>query len=160
MNSDEPQNNSVTDEVNIPEFHRVLVVDDEPAICFAYRRLLECERFKYDICETVESAIELLSRYEYFAVISDVRFAGSDNEAGVYFLSVVKEVQPLANLILVTGYGNDELEKTARSLGVSHYFEKPVKPSMILNILRALHLVVEEIEKISSSEIKQYAEEF
>jgi len=129
------------------ELHRVLIVDDEPAICFAYRKLLEIERFGCDICESIEVATALLKTNNYFAVISDVRFAGSDNEDGVHLLSIVRKEQPQAKMILVTGYGNDEIKKTAYELGASHYFEKPVQPSLILNLLRALHLVADEQEE-------------
>ena len=127
--------------------HKVLVVDDEPAICFAYRKLLESERFGFDVCERIEAAHELLKINEYFAVISDVRFAGSGNMEGVHFISTVRQEQPEANVILVTGYGNDEIKNTAFSLGASHYFEKPVRPSLILSLLRTLHLVEDEREQ-------------
>ena len=121
MSSPEIQHNSPSGD-NKPETHRVLIVDDEPAICFAYRKLLENELFSFDICESVEAAIALLNKNRYLAVISDVRFAGSDNKDGVYFVSVLRKVQPQAKVILVTGYGSDELKKSAHELGVSHYF--------------------------------------
>jgi len=148
MSSQEIMNNSISGNSPLPESHRVLVVDDEPAICFAYRKLLESERFGFDVCDTVEAAIDLLKNNNYFAVVSDVRFSGSDNEDGIYLLSVLQKEQPLAKVILITGYGSDELKKTYNSLGASHYFEKPVKPSMILTLLRALHLVADEQEEI------------
>jgi DNA-binding NtrC family response regulator len=130
------------------ESHRVLIVDDEPAICFAYHKLLENELFGFDICENIDTAIKLLNCNEYFAVISDVRFSGSDNSDGVYFVSVVRKEQPLAHAIIVTGYGNDDLKNTARELGASHYIEKPVMPSHILSLLRTLHMAADEIEQI------------
>ncbi len=126
--------------------HRVLIVDDEPAICFAYRKLLESESFDFDICEDTESARSLLKANDYFAIISDVRFAGSNNMDGVYFVSVVRKEQPEAKVILVTGYGSNELKKAALELGVSHYFEKPINPSLILSLLRKLHLIEHERE--------------
>lgn len=131
------------------ETHRVLIVDDEPAIRFAYSKLLESERFGFDVCDSVETGSALLKKYDYFAVISDVRFAGSDNQEGIYFLSIVRKEQPDAKVMLVTGYGNDDLKKAAYELGASHYFEKPVKPSLILSLLRALHLVADEQEENS-----------
>ncbi len=147
MTSHEIRHSSPSGDNLEPETHRVLIVDDEPAICFAYRKLLESERFGFDICESIDTATDLLNSNEYFAVISDVRFAGCDNKDGVYFVSVVRKKQPRAKVILVTGYGSDELEKTARELGASHYFEKPVMPSLILTLLRALHLVADENEE-------------
>lgn len=147
MTSHEIQHNSPAGGNSGLENHRVLIVDDEPAILFAYRKLLGCERFGFDICENIDTAISLLNRNEYFAVISDVRFSGSDNQDGIYFVSVVRKEQPLAKVILVTGYGSDELKKNARELGASHYFEKPVMPSDILSLLRELHLVADKNEE-------------
>jgi DNA-binding NtrC family response regulator len=147
MTSHETTCNSPSGNSTEPENHRVLIVDDEPAILFAYRKLLGSERFGFDICESIDAAISLLNRNEYFAVISDVRFSGSDNEDGIYFVSVVRKEQPLAKVILVTGYGSDELKKNARELGASHYFEKPVMPSDILSLLRTMHLVADKNEE-------------
>jgi len=129
--------------------HRVLIVDDEQAICFAYSRLLESERFGFDICDSVTEAIEFLNLYQYFAVISDVRFAGSDNADGLYLVSCVKDLQSQAKVILVTGYGSEELKMTAEKLKVSHYLEKPVEPSRLLSLLRGFHLIADEEENLN-----------
>lgn len=150
MSYQESQYNSPSGDDTKPELHRVLIVDNEPAICFAYRKLFASERFGFDTCESIETATALLKSNDYFAVISDVRFAGSDSEEGIYFVEEVRKEQPYAKVILVTGYGNDELKKTAHALGTYHYFEKPVKPSLILSMLRTLHLVADEQEKNNS----------
>lgn len=142
MNINEIGNNGKTR----PETHRVLVVDDEEAICFAYRKLLENERFNFDICDNVETALAYLDKNNYFAVISDVRFAGSENSDGLYLLSEIRRQQPASKVIIVTGYGSDQLKKVASELGVIHYYEKPVKPSLILSLLRDLHLIEDERE--------------
>jgi len=147
MTFQENHDNLASSGTVLPENHRVLIVDDEPAICFAYSKLLESERFGFDVCESAEAAIALLNKNQYFAVISDLRFAGSNNFDGMLLVSVIRKVQPWAKVILVTGYGSDELEKTAYKLGASHYFEKPIKPSLILSLLRALHLVADEQEE-------------
>lgn len=147
MISQDVQHTSLAEATLKPELHRVLVVDDEPALRFAYGRLLESELFNVDICENIEDATQFLKANDYFAVISDVRFAGSDNTDGIHFVSIVREEQPLSEVILVTGYGNEELEKTARERGASHYFEKPVEPSLILSLLRSLHLIADEREE-------------
>ena len=124
--------------------HRVLCVDDEPSICFAYGKLFESERFGFDICESIEAAHSLLRSNNYFAVISDVRFTGSENEDGVQLVALVREEQPEAKVILVTGYGSEEIKRAAHLLGASHYFEKPVKPSVILDLLDTLHRKLHE----------------
>lgn len=147
MYSQETKDISPSGEATEPESHRVLIVDDEPAICFAYRKLFESERFAFDICECVETAIDFLEKKDYFAVISDLRFAGIGNEDGIRLVSVARKELPQANVILVTGYGNDEAKRTALALGASHYFEKPINPSLILSLLQTLHLAADEREK-------------
>jgi DNA-binding NtrC family response regulator len=142
----ESQHSSPLGENSKPDHHRVLIVDDEAAIRFAYFKLFQAELFSFDVCESIENAKAFLKKHDYFAVISDVRFEGSDNRDGLYFVSDVRDVQPEADVILVTGYGSDELEKSARQVGVSHYYEKPIKPSLILTLLRELHLVADERE--------------
>ena len=147
MNSHDNQIHTMPVANTKPELHRVLCVDDEPAICFAYSRLFENERFGFDICESIEAARTLLKTNDYFAVISDVRFAGTNNEDGIYFVSVVRKEQPQAKIILVTGYGSEELKNTVQLLGTTHYFEKPIKPSVILELLNSLHLKIHEKER-------------
>ncbi len=132
---------------------RVLFVDDEPAIVFAYSRLLGGERFQHDVCETIEDATNHLKTKKYFAVVSDVRFSGSGNEDGLFFVSEVKKVQPDAKVILVTGYGSKDLEMCARLLGASHYFEKPTRPFLILSLLRELHHAALEQDSTSAFRI-------
>lgn len=135
--------------LNDIDTHRVLIVDDEPSICFAYSKLLKREAFSFDICDNIESAHCLLRNNQYFAVISDVHFAGLGNEDGLHFLTLVRKEQPESKVILVTGDGSKELEKTAKELGAYHYFEKPVVPSLILTLLRSLHAIADELEELN-----------
>jgi DNA-binding NtrC family response regulator len=117
--------------------HRILILDDEPAILFAYRKLIEKEGMSVDLCTSLDGAIKQINKHQYLAVVADVRLAGSANEDGLVFLRVLRVEHPATKMILATGYGSSELEKSARALGVSHYFEKPVQPSEIMGALRS-----------------------
>lgn len=118
---------------------RVLVVDDEPAVLFAYRKLIEKDGLAVDISATLEDAISQIRSYPYLAVIADMRLAGTDNDDGLEILRFIRKERPEIRTILSTGYGDLEIEKLAHSLGVSYYFKKPVSPSDILNALREFH---------------------
>jgi len=115
---------------------RVLIVDDEAAILFAYRRLLEKDGLEVDTCSTYEDAARLLNGGPYLVVIVDIRLVGTGNEDGLEVLKYARQRQPQAKVILVTGYGCHDMEATTRELGASYYFEKPVEPSVLLNTLR------------------------
>lgn len=117
---------------------RILIVDDEAAILFAYQKLIEGEGYTVDVCESLEVCMTHIQTYDYCAVISDMRLAGSENTDGLKVINAIKENQPDAKIILVTGYGNAEIEQLAFDLGASHYFEKPVQPSLILDALKSL----------------------
>jgi len=116
---------------------RILIVDDEPAILFAYQRLIEKEGMCVDISTCLDGAIRHITARHYLAVVADVRLAGSDNEDGLEFFRILRTESPTTKMILATGYGSSEIEKAARALGVSYYFEKPVQPSVIMGALRS-----------------------
>jgi DNA-binding NtrC family response regulator len=125
--------------INPAESHRVLVVDDEPAVLFAYRKLIEKDGMAVDISATLEEAIRHIRANHYLAVIADLRLAGSDNGDGFEILRFIRQERPHTKTILASGYDCGEIEKRAYILGVSCYFRKPVQPSAILDALRGFH---------------------
>ena len=130
-----------------PRASRILVVDDEPAILFAYQKLIKAEGFAIDACEGLSEALQLINSCYYFAVITDIRLSGSENTEGIELLQAVRQLQPSSNVIVVTGFGSSSLEQNIRELGATHYFEKPVKPGTIMSLLRALHCSAHEISE-------------
>ena len=117
---------------------RVLIVDDEAAILFAYQKLIESEGYVVDVCESLEVCMTHIRTYDYCAVISDMRLGGFDNTDGLKVILAVKEKQPATKVILVTAFGNADIEQMAYDLGANHYFEKPVQPVLILDALKSL----------------------
>lgn len=123
---------------NSSETHRILIVDDERAVLFAYRRLIETEGFEVDTCESLSEAMAMICRRLYLAVITDMRLAGTDNEDGIELLHFIKKMQSDTRVIIATGYSNEDLKQTSQTLGAAHYFEKPVLPSAILTALKTI----------------------
>lgn len=117
---------------------RVLIVDDEAAILFAYRKLFEKEGKRVDACETLEEAVDLIKSYPYCAVIADMRLNGTGSTDGMELLRLIHKLRPAAVVIIITGYGSSEIEQEALDLGATYYFEKPVMPSVILGALNAV----------------------
>ena len=114
---------------------RILIVDDEVATLFAYKKLIEKEGIGVDVCESLDEAIVQIKTRPYYAVIADMRLAGTDNTDGLKILHFVREMRLDTKVIIVTGYGNKEIEQTALAMGATYYFEKPVLPSTILDVL-------------------------
>jgi DNA-binding NtrC family response regulator len=122
--------------------HRVLVVDDEIAIHFAYRKLIEPEGYDVDYSANLQDAMALIRIRPYLAIITDMRLGGTDNEDGIELLRFIKEMQPEARIIISTGYGNENLRQTTLALGASSFFEKPVPPTAILSALKTISIAV------------------
>jgi DNA-binding response OmpR family regulator len=133
-----PSGNALTSTVT----RRILIVDDEPAILFAYRKLLERENIVVDTCESLAEALEMISLRLYSAVVADMRLAGTFNTDGLQALRLIQEKQSGARVILVTGCSNKEIEQRALEMGAAYYFEKPVMPSKILAALKAIPFTI------------------
>lgn len=134
-----PSSNCLPVNSTLSEKHRILVVDNEQAVLFAYRKLIEKDGMIVDISINLEDAVGYLKAHSYLAVISDMRLAGTDNEDGLEILRVIQKERPGTKMILATGYGDGVTEEIARALGVSYFFNKPVQPSDILKALREFH---------------------
>ena len=115
---------------------RILIVDDEPAVLFAYCKMIRREGIKVDLCENLDNALSSIKSTPYMAVIADVRLSGTDNLDGLELVRSVRKFQPDAMVIVATGCDCHEVKRTAHEMGVSHYFEKPVRPSDILVVLK------------------------
>jgi DNA-binding NtrC family response regulator len=121
------------------EANRILVVDDEPAILFAYRKLIEKDGMSVDLSADFEEAVRLIRARRYLAVIADLRLAGTENGDGLELIRIVRQEYPDTKTILATGYSDSKIEKRALELGISYCFKKPVPPSDILGALREFH---------------------
>ena len=119
----------------IIEGKRILLVDDEETIRFAYKKVLQRERFKVDAIDSKDGAFQLLSRNSYDVAILDLRLGGESCEEGFELLRQIKEVQPEAVVIMITAHGNQDVRERATRLGADHYFEKPVSTNRIREAL-------------------------
>lgn len=115
--------------------HRVLVIDDDPALLIALpdtlrSRLQHCV---VDTAGTPDAALDLVQEKPYDAIISDIRMPGMD---GVALTTKMREVQPSTPVILITGHGENGLRAKASAAGAYAFLNKPVDPSFIVALLR------------------------
>ncbi len=117
---------------------RILLVDDEAAILFGFKKLLQCDDVKVDTAETFETALNLLGAHEYQFVITDLKLSGSSGGSGFGIIRHVKTTSPNTQVILITGYGNQEIMEKAFSMGAAGYYEKPVSAHTLRDALKEL----------------------
>ncbi|MBW7995523.1 MAG: response regulator [Candidatus Glassbacteria bacterium] len=114
---------------------RILLVDDESAVLFAYKKVLQREQFKVDAIDSKDGSYALLERNSYDVAILDLRLGGESSEEGFELLRHIKDEHPETVIIMITAHGNQEVRDRAYQLGADHYFEKPVSTSRIREAL-------------------------
>ena len=116
---------------------RVLVIEDEAAVLFAYQRLLGGQGYQLDTCQTAHDAELLLQKQEYDAVISDLRLGGQGDTEGLAILQQVHCRTPDTATFLVTGHGSPETYQAVKQIGGT-YLEKPVDPIKVIAMLKSM----------------------
>ncbi len=120
--------------MNAVNAKRVLFVDDEEGVRTSWSRYLSDKGFDVATAEDGERAIASLQEKPADVVVSDLRMPGLD---GLMLLEQLRESQPETPFILLTGYGDEELEGKARQLGVYEYLNKPISPEALSAVLTA-----------------------
>ncbi len=90
------------------------------------QRMLGSAGLAVDTAETLENALELLLMNRYHAVIADVRLGGAFSREGLEVLRFVRAQGTKTRVIIMTGYGSEDVRREALGLGADQYFEKPV----------------------------------
>lgn len=130
---------------------RVLVVDDEPAIC----SLLESELGRRDIeVETTsnpEKALERLKENPVDVVLTDIKMPEMD---GLTLLRRIKTVRPNCEVIVMTAFASVETAREALKCGAVDYLTKPFSVRReVIPLLEALLEVPADDEGPASSQV-------
>src|SRR6201996_8614828 len=132
---------------------RILIIDDEQGIRAALGQLLEFEGYEV---RAVGNAVDGITEYQKQRpdlVFLDVKMAGID---GVEALKKIKEHDPSAIVVMISGHATIQTAVEATQLGAYDILEKPLDTDRILVTLRnALqHLELHE----ENSRLKQTIE--
>jgi DNA-binding NtrC family response regulator len=120
---------------------RVLFVDDEEGVRKSWDRYLSLAGFDVTTAADGETAIDRLNEEPVDVVVSDLKMPGMD---GVKLLEWIHEAKPNTQFILLTGYGNDEIERKVRSLGAFDYLNKPISPETLSGVVTAASILARE----------------
>ena len=81
--------------------HRVLVLDDEPDICWALERVLTSLGFLPVVAPSAASTLALANEARFFAALVDAKLPDAE---GIEVIKQLKELQPGLPAILISGY--------------------------------------------------------
>ncbi len=115
---------------------RLLIVDDDPAIRDACFQVLTRAGYEIDLAATPKEALELIGRFEYDAVLLDLKMPGMH---GLELLKQIKDANPQVEVVIVTAYGTVQNAVEAMKLGAGDFLQKPFGPEELrLTVRKAL----------------------
>jgi two-component system nitrogen regulation response regulator GlnG len=101
---------------------RVLIVDDEASICWAFGEYLGDLGHEVAVAATAEEGLDLARRQPLDAVVLDVRLPGID---GISAMGAFREHVGAAPIIVITAFGNLDTAIRAMDAGAFDYLVKP-----------------------------------
>ena len=102
----------------------ILVVDDEEIILELMSKILSDQGYEVETAKSAAEAVHKLESREFNLVITDVVMPKID---GLQLLDMVREIQPSARTIVMTGHSSTETIKTAFNRKASGFLVKPFK---------------------------------
>ena len=118
-----------------PQSNIILLVDDEEMVVTSIKSFLTLET-DYEVAAftSPKKALEFVRNNKVDLVISDYLMPDID---GIEFLGLVKDIQPEATRILLTGYADKENAiKAINDVGLYQYIEKPWENDDLRLIIR------------------------
>jgi excisionase family DNA binding protein len=109
---------------------RILVVDDDPEVGRLFQRLLGGPQV-VDLAKDGFEALERARQTGYGLVFLDVRLPGMN---GVETLETLKDLQPNAIVVMMSGYSVEEEIKRAMDMGAQDFLQKPFDTQEIMTI--------------------------
>jgi DNA-binding NtrC family response regulator len=99
----------------------VLIVDDEPTYRIVLTQTLKGCGHTTEACESGDDAITLLQKNKYDVVLLDYKMPGT---SGINVLQWMYGMKMDIPVILITGYGSEEIALEAWKWGARDYFVK------------------------------------
>jgi len=111
----------------------ILVVDDEPSICWTLEQALTDDGHDVVATSTAEEALQIAGRMRPDAVVMDIRLPGMD---GLEALEALKNVTRNTPVIMITAFGNLDTAVQAIKRGAFEYLTKPFDLEDAIQVVR------------------------
>jgi DNA-binding NtrC family response regulator len=132
---------------------RVLMVDDEKEFAEALSERLRLREYDVTTSLSGEDAVSKIKARRYDVVILDVSMPGMD---GVETLREIKRLQPLTEVIMLTGHATVDSAIHGMKLGAFDYLRKPCETEdLIVKIKQAYKQKADHEERIRQARIKE-----
>jgi diguanylate cyclase (GGDEF)-like protein len=115
----------MTDNVQKP---KIFIIDNEIEICNLLKDFFEFTGYEASYETNGEKAFNELEGHDYELLFVDLRL---NSISGIDILQKSKEIKPLSEVLVITGYGSEETILQTLQLGAFSYIQKPISFSEI-----------------------------
>ncbi len=116
----------------------LLIIDDEPNVCYTLEKVLGSERLKILVAGTAGAGLEAVRRESPDAVVLDVRLP---DMSGLEAYRQIRQIDARLPVIVITAHGTTETAIEAMKLGAFDYLLKPLDLAQLRDVVaRAVHL--------------------
>ena len=135
----------------------LLIVDDEPDICWGLRRLAERLGHSAEVAADGEAALRSVAARPPDLILLDVRLPGRD---GLEIMREIRSLHAKVPIVIMTAYGDLEIAVQAMRQGAFEYLVKPFELAVVRRIIeRALQPRVDSADR-SGTESPDAEDEF
>jgi len=115
--------------------HRVLIVDDDPALLQALPEALRLRMngVMVDTADSAAAALERIAVHDYDAIVTDIKMPGMD---GFALLEEVRVRRPDTPTLMITGHGEHALAIGALRGGAYDFIQKPIDREYFVSSLQ------------------------
>jgi two-component system response regulator RegA len=117
---------------------RVLLIDDDELIAGSLRRYLVTQGFAVDVALEPASAAKLMASSAYGVVVVDPYLTGEVVHSTDALIETVRRLQPLASLIVLTGYSSPALHVAATLNGAAAVLSKPQSVTCLGDLIHSI----------------------
>ncbi|MCD6138168.1 MAG: sigma-54-dependent Fis family transcriptional regulator [Deltaproteobacteria bacterium] len=126
--------------------YSILIVDDDSFMRDACKQTLTKRGHSVTLAKSGREALKLLEEWSFDLILLDLKMPGED---GLFVLARIKDMDPEASVVMITGHGTIETAVQAIKLGAFDFISKPFTPDELLRlvdrVLKNRRLTIENI---------------
>ena len=112
--------------------YNILVVDDDAFMRDACHQTLTKHGHSVSLAKSGSAGLALLEKWSFDLILLDLKMPGED---GLFVLARIKDLDPDAIVVMISGYGSIETAVQAIKLGAFDFIAKPFTPDELLELV-------------------------
>ena len=112
---------------------KILIIDDEKAICNTLKEILQYEKYEVDIANDGEEGVRKAKAEMFDLVLCDIKMPKMD---GLEVLAMLQQINPEMPVVMISGHGTIETAVDAIRKGAYDYISKPPDLNRLLITVR------------------------